>query len=176
MAALVPAPLTSPPKPALAAAPPLAATRFGFANSVLGEPFTEWRASLPSRKTAPCANDPAGQAFVLCHGADVDLGGGYAARELAYVFVGGRLASISFKTSVDGFDFTTAVLKKRFGEPSLVVRDKTGRFNFPHVSMIWRNGRSTVLLSDPLPDYTHLSVRFIYGPLSTQLSKVKLRL
>jgi len=101
----------------------------------------------------------------------VDLDGGYGARELGYVFVDGRLARISFKTSIDGFAYVTAKLKKASGAPDAIVRDTVGASARPHVLMTWRNGRSTIVLSDPLPDFSHLGVNFTLDALSNRLPK-----
>jgi hypothetical protein len=37
--------------------------------------------------------------------------------------------------------------------------------------MVWRNGRSTIVLSDPLPDFSHLSVNFTLDSLANRLPK-----
>ena len=161
------------PPPHVAAAAPIPAppSRYGFAEAWLGETLAEWRASRPVRAKAPCAAAPGDHAVLVCRGVDVDLGGGYAARELSYAFVDGRLARISFRTSIDGFDHVTAALKKDFSTPSQIVRDSLGATGRPHVSMTWRNGRSTIVLSDPLPDFTYLSVRFTIDALAGRLPK-----
>ncbi len=165
-------PALPPPTPPAAASAlnPAPALRYGFADAWLGETLAEWRASRPARANAACGTG-GGPAVLVCRGAEADLGGGYAARELSYVFVDGRLARISFRTSIDGFAYVTAALKKDFSAPSQVVRDSQGPAGRPHVSMTWRNGRSTIVLSDPVADAVHLSVRFTLDALADRVSK-----
>lgn len=168
---MLPAPV--PPPAAVAAAPaaPPASPRYGFDQAWLGESLADWRASRPARATAACPAVPAQPSLVVCRGPDVDVGGGFAARELSYVFVDGRLARISFRTSIDGFDYVTAALKKTVSAPAAIVRDSLGRTDRPHVAITWRNGHSTIMLSDPTPDAAHLSVRFTLDALAGQAAK-----
>jgi hypothetical protein len=82
---------------------------------------------------------------------DRPLGGGYFARDLTYRFIQGRLAQIRFHSSIDGFAFVVAKLKADFGEPADIRRGDIRLYGqaFAHVAFIWRNGRSTIELSDP---------------------------
>jgi hypothetical protein len=131
--------------------------------------FGVWRASSPAALTTPCQQE--GQAQVCVMGSP-DLGGGYKARDLTFTFLDGRLAAIEFKTSIDGFDDATAALKKRFGEPSSILRNTTKSVDgmaLPHVTMIWRNGRSTIRLDDPTPSSMSVSVRLSLDALAGRL-------
>jgi hypothetical protein len=142
-----------------AAAATARAPRYGFAGADLGMDFAAWRASSPTAAAAPCR--PVGDAQVCAVGSP-DLGGDYRARDLTFTFLGGRLAAIDFKSSIDGFDYATAALKKRFGAPTTIVRSQfksVDGVTLPHVAMIWRNGRSTIRLSDPIRSSLSLSVR-----------------
>ena len=158
------------PAAAAAVSTPAPGSRYGFADAWLGETLAEWRASRPVRAKAPCTEAKALDVLV-CRGVDADLGGGYAARDLSYAFVAGRLARISFRTSIDGFDHVTAVLKKASGAPERIVRDTLGPTGRPHVSMIWRNGRSTIVLSDPMADAVNLSVHFTLDALADKATQ-----
>ncbi len=83
------------------------------------------------------------------------------ARDPTYTFANGRLAKISFHSSIDGFAYATASLKHRFGLPNAIVRDRiiaADGLNCAHVGITWRNGRSTITLNDPTPDAAHLEV------------------
>jgi len=143
--------------PPVAAAPGPAPSRpFGFDGASLNETLDAWRQSTAGRAGGPCAAAASARTLTVCSAPPLDLGGGYAARDLTFTFVDGRLARIAFRTSIDGFAFVTAALEKACGAPDAVVRDSARRM--PHVSMRWRNGRSTIELSDPLPDYSHLGV------------------
>jgi len=164
--------LQAPPPHAAAAAPAALPTRrYGFADAVLGETLAEWRASRPVRAKAPCVSAAGDPVVMVCRGVDVELGGGYSARELSYAFVEGRLARISFRTSIDGFAYVTAALKKTSGAPDRIVRDSLGPAGRPHVSMTWRNGRSTIFLSDPTADAVNLTVRFTLDALAERIPK-----
>jgi hypothetical protein len=82
---------------------------------------------------------------------DQPIGGGFYARSLTYRLVNDRLVAIEFRTSVDGFAFAVARLKHEFGPPTDIRRDTAnldGRA-FDHVAFTWRNGHSTIVLSDP---------------------------
>jgi hypothetical protein len=67
-------------------------------------------------------------------------------------------------------------LKRSFGEPNRIVRDMVKLQDgavFPHVMMTWRNGRSTIALSDPVMKGRTLSVQFSLndsGPKSLKVS------
>ena len=93
--------------------------------------------------------------LVVCQGKPTPLGGGYLARNPVFTFADGRLVRIAFETSINGFNFATADLKRRFGAPKAIKRDSAklaDGVTFPHVLMTWSNGRSTIKLSDPAPD------------------------
>ena len=140
-------PLAAP--PALPAPPP-APVRYGFRKAEIGMDLASWRASAPQRQSAPCAASSPG--VLVCRTPDQPLGGDYRVRELSSTFVGGRLAKVSFSTSIDAFPFATAELKRAFGPPADIRRDRVRLQNgldLPHVLMTWRNGRSTIRLSDP---------------------------
>jgi hypothetical protein len=150
----------------IAIAPPsspssTAAPIYGFAGAQMGEAIDAWRAAKPTRAALVCPALPHRPDTQVCRGADVALGGGFFARQVDYTFVGGRLARIAFRSSIDAFDYVTAELKERFKAPNKIVRD-TIKDNWNtryHVAMQWKNGRSTITLSDPLPNTTQLEVR-----------------
>ncbi len=132
---------------------------YSFAGGEMGMDFTAWRAASPTAAAAPCTQDGVRQ---VCALGSPPIGGGYLARDLTFTFVDRKLAAISFKSSIDGFSYATAALKRQCGEPTQIVRDtlKTvDGVSLPHVQMIWRNGRSTVTLNDPLPSSLVVSVR-----------------
>ncbi len=104
----------------------------------------------------------------------MSLGGSYWARNPTYKFLDGRLVGIAFQTSIDGFDFATATLKRSFGEPKRIVRDTVKLQDgavFPHVMMTWRNGRSTIALSDPVMKGMTLSMEFSLNGAGPQIFK-----
>lgn len=151
--------LLAPPPAATAPASP--AARYGFRKADLGMDLPSWRASAPSRASAACAQAPSG--VVVCHTADQPLGERFRARELTHTFANGRLARISYTTSVDGFADAVAELEHDFGPPGGIKRDTTRLENgldLPHVLMSWRNGRSTIRLSDPAANGGRLRVTF----------------
>ena len=153
--------IAAPPPPAVAAAPALQPVRYGFAGADLGTDFAVWRASSSKARDTPCREGESGS-MQVCTMAAADLGGGYLARDLTFTFVDEKLAAIDFKTSIDGFDYATADLKQRFGQPMRIERDTLKSVDgsvMPHVAMIWRNGRSTIRLSDPMTTSLALSVR-----------------
>jgi hypothetical protein len=148
------------PVPAVAERSATSPSRYGFAGGELGMAFAAWRASSPAAAAAACTVQGARQSCAL---SPIPLGGGFKARNLTFTFQQGRLVAIAFDTSMDGFDYATAALKRRFGDPETILRNtvRTGDGgSLPHVEMIWRNGRSTIRLSDPLPSNLSLSVRF----------------
>jgi hypothetical protein len=126
--------------------------------------LTAWRALFGAQSTLCRRSDADTQ---VCQAPPTALGGGFLARDLTFTFEQDRLTQIAFQTSVNGFDNATAVLRRAFGDPAEVVRDdvrlKDGLV-FPHVLMVWKSGRSTVRLSDPLPAGDRLSVRFDLAP------------
>jgi hypothetical protein len=133
---------------------------YGFAGADLGEAENAWRATAPGRGAACAPGSPPGD-IVVCHGADIALGGGFMARDPTYTFVEGRLSKISFRSSIDGFAFAMASLKHRFGPPQAITRDRivaADGLNRAHVGITWRNGRSMITLNDPAADAAHLEV------------------
>lgn len=168
---LPPAPPPAPPPAASASAATLPARRYGFGDAWLGESLAEWLEVAPASVGVPCASSAHDPSVQTCRRADLDLGAGYGARELSCTFVDGRLARIAFRTSIDGFAHVTAALKAKDGAPDRVVRDTLGRTGRPHVLMTWRNGRSTIELSDPLADTVHLGVRLTLDADASRLAK-----
>ena len=76
------------------------------------------------------------------------FGDRYRARELAYGFVDGRLASVRFRSSVDGFAFVTAAMKQAYGEPAAITRDDirlANGFSMPHVALRWKTAHGQAL-------------------------------
>ncbi len=129
---------------------PAPAPRFGFAGMMIGAGMADLRAVRPK---AVCAPEKDG--YTDCTAPD-QLIGGYLARDLTYRFIGGKLVQIRFHSSVDGFAFVVARLKHDFGEPADIRRDEVKLddperrgLDLPHVMFTWRNGRSTIRLSDP---------------------------
>lgn len=164
-----------PPLPAVTAATaPISSKRFGFEGAELGMDIASWRASSPNRDRADCkpSHDPR---ILVCRTPALPLGGGYRTRDLTHVFVDGRLARVEFTTSVDGFAYATAALKGAFGQPATIVRDRVKISDgaaLPHVRMTWRNGRSTIELSDPRPTGETLSVRFTLDAAADRLANL----
>jgi hypothetical protein len=121
---------------------------YGFAGVEMGASLDALTIARPHARCAP--QDRAG--VTVCVADAQPLGGGFFAQDLTYRYVKGNLAQISFHTSVDGFAFVMAKLKLDFGQPVDERRDTVliGRYAFPHVAYIWRNGRSSILVSDPV--------------------------
>ncbi len=126
------------------------APRFGFAGITIGAGLADFRAVRPK---AICAPETGG--YLDCTVPDQSISG-YLARDLTYRFRGGKLIQIRFHSSVDSFAFVVARLKSDFGEPVDIRRDEVkldgpqrGGLDLPHVMLTWRNGRSTIRLSDP---------------------------
>lgn len=140
-----------PPTPSAA----IQAQPFGIGQSRIGMDLSALRA----RPGIACSPGKA-QAVTVCRGPDLPLGGKYFAREPAYRFVGGRLAQITFHSSIDGFSWVTARLKKDNGQPSDIRRDtvRLQGVSLPHVLMTWKNGRSTIALDDPVQSISQLDV------------------
>lgn len=140
-------------------APAVALVRYGFRKAEIGMELAAWRRSAPQRGVAEC--EGRGPRTEVCRTPDQPLGGGYQAREITSTFVEGRLARVSFTTSIDGFAYAMAELKGAFGAPGEVRRDRVRLANgldLPHLEMTWRNGRSTIRLSDPARRGGRLSV------------------
>jgi hypothetical protein len=158
---LLPAPPSLPP----ASSPPHAIATmepYGFAGAQLGMSLEDWRNAENKASAAACLPTGGGDHLLICRGKALPLGGEFLAREPTYTFKDSRLVRITFKTSINGFSFATAVLKRHFGEPKSIKRDTTKAGDglvLAHVLMTWSNGRSTIKLSDPTPDVT-VSVDF----------------
>ena len=146
-----------------AAPPPAVSTppspRYGFRKAQLGMSLADWRASAAWRQAATCSGQP--EIRLVCRSPDQPLGKAFRARELTSTFQGGRLASISFTTSVDGFADAMAELRHACGNPTEIkhgrVKLDTG-LTMSNVVMTWRNGRSTIHLSDPVAQGGRLRV------------------
>ncbi len=151
--------IASAPQTANAIAP---ARRFGLGGADLGMPLKTWRSASAVNEAASCAGAASGR-LQICHGAPMTLGS-YTTRDLSYAFIDGRLAQISFRLSIDGFDDVTGALRRHFGDPQRIVRDEvrvSDGLRLPHVLMVWRNGRSTITLSDPGSSGSALLVRLV---------------
>lgn len=138
-----------------AASASTADVHYGFGGVSIRDDMAKLRRARPKAACSP----PVGE-ITDCRAPDQSLGGAYFARDLTYRFVGGRLKQIRFRSSIDGFAFVVARLRRDFGAPSEVRRDDVrlrGR-DLPHVAFAWRNGRSTIQLSDPDPDPMRLTV------------------
>jgi hypothetical protein len=141
-----------------AASTAAAPAHYGFAGVAIGASLADLHNARPK---ASCAPETKG--VVNCAAPDQPLGGGYFARALDYRFIGGRLAQIRFRSSVDGFAFVVAKFKHDFGAPAGELRDDINLYNhqFPHVAFTWRNGRSTIQMSDPAtPDQLEVTITF----------------
>jgi len=161
------------PAPAIAAEQATAPVRrYGFAGSDLGMALDDWRELSSANASAACTSSRSAAQVLTCSTAPAPLGGDYEARDLSYSFLYDQLVQISFKTSINGFAYATAILKRRFGEPNQILRNTTrveDGLMFPHVLMTWRNGRSTIQLSDPDTRGVMLSVRYRLDAASPQL-------
>ena len=148
---------------------PGAAQPFGLGEERIGMDMT----AFASQPKVSCAPGKAADVTV-CHGPDRQLGGGYFARDLTYRFVGGRLAQIRFSSSIDAFSWVTAQLKKDDGQPSAIARDIAvlkGGATLPHMLVTWKNGRSTIALSDPVQPPTQLSVSITRDAAAAELAR-----
>jgi hypothetical protein len=124
----------------------------------IGANLADLRSIRPKASCAPEKNK-----IMDCVAPDQPVGGGFFARELTYRFVDGRLAQIQFKSSIDGFAFVVAKLKHDFGAPADIRRDDVRFYGrtFPHVAFTWRNGRSTIQMSDPIsPSQLDVKITF----------------
>lgn len=149
----------------VSAPPPVAARAFGLGDARIGMDL----AAFQARPGVSCGPGRTA-AITLCRGPDLVLGAGYAARDLTYRFLGGRLAQIRFRASIDAFSWVTARLKADDGQPSVIKRDIAvfGQYSRPHVLMTWKNGRSTIALSDPV-EPAELSVSITRDAAAAQL-------
>jgi hypothetical protein len=155
----------TPPPPPASIAPAVihsiaAQPRYGFDNTFLGMSLDAWRARHPN--AAACAAQAAGR-ILTCLADPTPIGGGFLARRLTYQFLDRQLVQISFQTSINAFSDTTAMVQRAYGPPTKIVRDLVkieDHAVFPHVLMTWRNGRSTIRLSDPVSPGVTLSMRY----------------
>jgi hypothetical protein len=144
------------PPPQVASPPAIDQVRFGFAGLTIGANLTDLHRVRPR---AVCAELSAG--LTECQAPDQSLGGGYFARDLTYRFTGQRLTEIRFHSSIDGFAFVVARLRHDFGAPADIRRDdvRLDGHLLPHVAFTWRNGRSTIRMSDPAtPDQLRVTI------------------
>ena len=128
----------------------------------MGGSAADLRRAFPNAAcTAP------GTAVLECVVSDQPIGGGFYARNLTFRLIDGQLAGIEFRTSIDGFAFAVARLKDKFGPPADIRRDSVKLYgrDFDHVAFTWRNGRSTIVLSDPA-ELDRLSVRMYLNDVS----------
>lgn len=119
---------------------------------MLGQTLEAWRAASPDRASAVCTPDAKDARRTDCRLASQPLGARYLARELTYSFTDGRLARVRFRSSIDGFDHVTALLKRAYGQPAKITRDQLrleNGYTLPHVAMEWRTAHGRARLSDP---------------------------
>ncbi|MGC1302158.1 MAG: hypothetical protein WA840_07275 [Caulobacteraceae bacterium] len=84
-----------------------------------------------------------------------------SADHVLYKFRGGRLVSISYRTTVDAFDDIVARLTAEAGTPASVQRDQVSTAlgtGMPRVRMSWRTPSGTAVLTDPSNQLNRLSV------------------
>ena len=139
-----------------------AAETYGFNGAQLGMTLDAWRANAPASASLACGPSGSDGTTITCTADAVPLGNGYFARDIRYTFIRGRLIHLGFETSINGFDHVTAALKRRFGDPSTIVRDDVKLSHgavLPHVLLTWRNSRSAIRLSDPEAGGDILTVR-----------------
>ena len=155
--------------PVAVASPADAVVHYGFAGASLGLDLQAWRMKRPD---AMCAPSGGKSEAIVCSVADQAIGGGYRARRLAFVFLDGRLAQIRFRSSIDGFSNVVATLKQDFGAPTVIRRDSVSLdgTNWPHVAFSWKNGRSTIQLTDPVAPGNRLSVTMTLDAAAARLS------
>ena len=175
---------TTPASAAHAAAPPLAAAElFAINGARLGMSFRAWQA-LPRPGPAPdhivtdCKPDREGAGrvragtprlecrYVARYGdyalpVSFPLIGRRRMRKPVFEFVGGRLAGIRFRTTVDAFNQVMAVLQQGYGPPQRIVRDsvRIEGVALPRVRASWRTAGGIVTLTDPSPNPERLEVR-----------------
>jgi hypothetical protein len=161
-----------------AAAPAKGATSpFVTLNAArLGMSLQAWRA-LPPAGAAPgappsCAAQPSAR-IVTCTYASkvgryvlpnaVPLDRTYQATDIRYVFDGGRLSEVAFRSSVDAYNDLTAVLDKDYGPPTRTAQDQVRSEIGPlrRVRQAWTTPTAQVLLVDPSADPTKLGVTIL---------------
>ncbi len=91
----------------------------------------------------------------------VSLEGHYLARRAAYDFVGGKLACIEFRSSVDAFNVLMARMKAQYGAPTRTMRDsiEAAGVELPRVRVAWDLPAGHVLLTDPSSNPDRLMVQ-----------------
>lgn len=160
-----------------------------FKGAALGTTLEAWRTLAPPAGAGPtarpvCSNEPriariannplsAANAtsgvvdcsyasvfgdYVLPHSVQFDPR--FRARNLRYVFRGGKLTEIRFEVSADAYDDVIAWAKARFGPTSDVVRDsvRTAGGLLPRVRNTWRTAAGDIIVTDPDEGRTTLSV------------------
>lgn len=169
-----------------ATSPPL-----GFKGADLGMSLEAWRAMPPPGALTPnvkatCSNDPgaAGSGLVptpddrkagmvLCAYLSrygrfsfperFTLDKHYRTTRLRYVFQNDRLIEIRCRAPVDAYVPLEARLKARYGPAGKLVRDKvsTGAGSLARVTQTWSTPQGSVQLTDPVPPFSDLSLRFV---------------
>lgn len=148
-----------------------------FQGVALGTPLQAWLQRPlddPGRPglRAVCRRSAGAAAATVCRyvgrygavtvGESFPLAGRYRARDVAYRFVGGRLAEVDFSTSADAFNLMMARLKQRYGQPAQVVRGTASYghgVRLPRVRVVWRLPAGEVELTDPSADPGRMAVR-----------------
>jgi hypothetical protein len=169
-----------------ATSPPLA-----FKGASLGMSLEAWRAMPPPGKLTPnvqatCSSDTnaAGSGLaptpeqrkagvVLCaylsrygrfsfpeHFA---LDDHYRTTRLRYVFKDDRLIEIRCRAPVGAYLPLEARLKARYGPTGKLVRDRvsTSAGSLPRVTQTWSMAQGSVELTDPVPPFSDLGLRFV---------------
>jgi len=122
---------------------------------------------LPRTVTAPSASTLV-CSYVARYGKTVlpqsfPLTATFQARSPSYVFVGGRLSQIVFRTSVDAFNALDALFTARFGPPAQTIRDNAALghgVTVPRVRREWRNAAEDLWVVDPASSLDQLTVRY----------------
>jgi hypothetical protein len=90
----------------------------------------------------------------------------YRATGLRFLFAQGRLAEVEFRASIDAYNDVTAMLYRRFGEPTQAQRHVVALPSGPsvHVRETWSGPYGRVTLTDPSADRTQLGVNLRLAP------------
>ena len=169
-----------------AASPPLT-----FKGASLGMSLAAWRAMPPPGKLTPnvraiCSSDTdaAGSGLaptpeqrkagvVVCaylsrYGRfsfpeHFPLDDHYRTTRLRYVFKGDRLIEIRCRAPVNAYLPLQARLKARYGPAGKLVRDQvsTSAGRLPRVTQTWSTAKGSVELTDPVPPFSDLGLRFV---------------
>ncbi len=133
----------------------------GFDGAWLGMSLAQWRAIPPPPQARSRCQAAAGGAascdYDTRYGTVVlpaayDLAGAYLARDPHYLFRSGALAEIRFRTSIDAYDPVTAMLTRRFGPATRLVRSQGPTpygFIQHKVVATWTRPDGVVTLTDP---------------------------